>query len=177
MPSQTMKNHMFTVVLDHEPNDEEFDALFEAGCDDGGVGSEYNLPTIQFDRKAHSMSAAIASAIRDIESTGMLVLNVLSEDLFTLQDIADKVDTSREAVRRYSTGDRGPGGFPPPINPGRDGTKFYRWNQVAPWLREHIGLDAPDIDADVVVADLMLQVRNQHPSPATVRNLCEVLKF
>lgn len=64
-------------------------------------------------------------------------------------------------MRRYTIGKRGAGGFPPPVNPAREGTLFYRWSEVAPWLREHLQIDVPDADPVLVVANLVLQAR-QH---------------
>jgi hypothetical protein len=62
-------------------------------------------------------------------------------------------------VRRYATGERGPGGFPPPVNPVREGTVFYRWIEVVPWLRDRLGLDIPEVDPALVFANLVLQAR------------------
>lgn len=36
---------------------------------------------------------------------------------------------------------------------------FYRWSEVAPWVREHLGVDVPDTDPALVVANLVLQAR------------------
>ncbi|MFI5934501.1 hypothetical protein [Actinoplanes sp. NPDC051494] len=77
----------------------------------------------------------------------------------TLADVADRLGQSRESVRRYATGDRGPGGFPPPVNPARDGTLFYRWSEVAPWVRDRLDLDVPDANPTLVMANLVLQAR------------------
>jgi hypothetical protein len=153
--------YAFTVVLDRRPTETELDALFEAGCDDALFGVEKGLPVGEFDREASNLAEAIASAVRDVESTGLTVLRILDEDLLTLADIADRIGQSRESVRRYATGERGPGGFPPPVNPARDGTVFYRWTEVAPWLRSRLGLDIPEVDPALVFANLVLQAR-QH---------------
>ncbi|HEY8474775.1 MAG TPA: hypothetical protein VIL37_19410 [Natronosporangium sp.] len=161
-----MPVHVFTLVLDRRPDDDELAALLEAGCDDATFGVEHGLPIAEFDREAPALADAIASAVRDVESAGLRVLRVLEQDLVTLADIADRIGRSRESVRRYATGERGGGGFPPPVNPGREGTVFYRWSEVAPWLREHVGLDAPEHDPALVVADLLLQAR-QHRNRVT----------
>jgi hypothetical protein len=151
--------HTFTVVLDRRPTGDELDALFEAGCDDATFGAEKGVPIGQFDREAPTLAEAIASAVRDIESAGLTVLRVLDEDLLTLADIADRIGQSRESVRRYAAGERGPGRFPPPVNPVRDGTVFYRWTEVVPWLRTGLGLDVPEVDPVLVFANLVLQAR------------------
>jgi hypothetical protein len=62
-------------------------------------------------------------------------------------------------VRRYATGDRGAGDFPPPFNPGRDGTVFYRWSEVVPWIRDNLHLDVVDSNPALVLANLVVQAR------------------
>jgi hypothetical protein len=150
---------VFTVVLDREPTDDEFDAFVEAGGDDALVGVERGTPVATFSREAATLADAIASAVRDIESIGLRAMRVLDEDLLTLADIADRIGRSRESVRRYATGERGGGGFPPPVNPGHEGTLFYRWSEVAPWLRERLGIKVAETDRVLVVANLLLQAR------------------
>jgi hypothetical protein len=149
------------LILDRRPTDEELDALFVVGCDDAAFGVEHGLPVAEFDREAPSLAEAIVSAVRGIESVGLTALRVLDEDLVTLADIGGRIGQSRESVRRYVSGERGPGGFPPPANPAREGTVFYRWSEVAPWVRQHLGLDVPNTDPALVVANLVLQAR-QH---------------
>jgi hypothetical protein len=161
-----MTTHVFTVVLDRRPTEDELDALYAAGCDDAAFGMDGGLPVAEFDREAPALADAIASAVRDIESVGPKVLRVVDQDLLTLADIAGRIGQSRESVRRYAAGNRGPGRFPPPANPARDGTLFYRWSEVAPWLREHLGIDVADSDPALVVANLVLQAR-QHRSRVT----------
>lgn len=156
-----MPVHVFTLVIDRRPDDRGLSTLMNSGCDDATFGVERRLPIAEFDREASTLADAIASAIRDVEAAGFQVQRVLDEDLLTLADIADRAGRSRESVRRYATGERGGGGFPLPVNPGRDGTVFYRWSEVAPWLRDRLGIDAPAVDPALVVADLLLQVR-QH---------------
>lgn len=157
-----MVAHLFVAVLDRAPDDNELNALYEAGCDDATFGIDHGLPVAEFDREAPSLADAIVLAVRDIESVdGLKVIRILDEDLLTLADIAGRIGQSRESVRRYATGERGPGNFPPPANPTREGTIFYRWSEVAPWLREHVRQDIPDVDATLVVANLLLQAR-QH---------------
>ena len=38
---------------------------------------------------------------------------------------------------------------------------FYRWSEVAPWLRQHLETAAaiPDVDAALVYANLIVQAR------------------
>ncbi|MEV6350312.1 hypothetical protein [Actinoplanes sp. NPDC051851] len=147
------------MVLRHRPTDEVLDALLAEGPEDAIFGVERGVPVAEFDREAANLAEAIASAVRDLEAHGVEAVRVLDEDLVTLADVADRVGQSRESFRRYATGERGPGGFPPPVNPHRDGTLFYRWSEVAPWVRERLGLTVPDVDPTLVMANLLLQAR------------------
>jgi len=56
-----------------EFTDEDADALFEAGCDDGTPGSSAGVASIMFTREADSHLAAIRSAIRDVRKAGFEV--------------------------------------------------------------------------------------------------------
>ncbi|CAM3645410.1 AlpA family transcriptional regulator [Kibdelosporangium persicum] len=170
-----MAAHVFTLVLNRRPTDNELDELFAAGCDDASFGMEDSLPIAEFDREAPTMADAIVSAVRSVESVGLVAVRVLDQDLVTLADIADRIGQSRESVRRYATGARGNGGFPPPVNPVRDGTVFYRWSEVAPWLRQHLGMDVSDADPALVVANLVLQARQHRDRVAHMAALSELL--
>jgi hypothetical protein len=154
-----MTMHVFMVVLDRRPTDAEMDRLFEVGFDDAAFGVERGVPVVEFDREAPTLADAIVAAVRGLESVGLVAVRVIDEDLVTLADIADRIKQSRESVRRYVTGERGPGGFPPPVNPARDGTVFYRWSEVAPWIRRTLEIELPDTDPALVVANLVLQAR------------------
>jgi hypothetical protein len=170
-----MTIHVFTLVTDRSPTDHEFDILAESGKDDLIFGIEDGLTVAEFDREAGSLAAAVATAVLDLESIGVKTLRVVDRDLMTLADIADRVRLSRESVRRYSVNERGGGGFPPPVNPGRKGSVFYRWSEVAPWLREHVQSDLPDFDQALVFANLVVQARRLRPQVRDVHALEELL--
>ncbi|RLP97284.1 hypothetical protein EAD96_30060 [Micromonospora sp. BL1] len=170
-----MTAHVFKVVLDRQPTDDELDALFAAGCDDAAFGSENGLPIGEFDREAETMADAIASAVRELDGVGLIALRVVDQDLVTLADVADRIGQSRESVRRYATGDRGPGTFPPPVNPAREGTSFYRWSEIAPWIRQHLKIDAPESDPALIVANLVLQARQHRERVAHMEALADLL--
>jgi hypothetical protein len=64
-----MAEHQFTLVLQGTPeSDETIDALFHAGCADATFGTVDNVGYADFIREAPSLSEAIRSAIRAIES-------------------------------------------------------------------------------------------------------------
>jgi hypothetical protein len=172
--AQDVATHTFKIVLDRQPSDAELDRLFEAGCADAAFGVERGLAVARFDREHDSLADAIASAIKEVESAGLMPVRVIDEDILTLADIADRIGQSRESVRRYAADARGPGGFPPPVNPGREGTVFYRWSEVAPWLRENLDLDVEVTDPTLTMANLVLQarrVRDRVPRASVLHDL------
>jgi hypothetical protein len=166
---------VFSLVLDRRPTDDEQEALFGTGCADALFGMEGGLPVAEFDREAPSIAQAVVTAVRDIEAMGLRVLRVVDEDLVTLADIAERVGQSRESIRRYAAGTRGPGGFPPPVNPVREGTVFYRWSEVAPWFGSELGIEVSQNDPTLVLANLVIQARLHRSGVDDVDQLADLL--
>jgi hypothetical protein len=73
-----MRTYEFDVVLRDasEVTDDQADALFAAGCDDGTPTCCDGLAWIHFDREAVSLEAAIRSAISQVQSAGFSVAKV-----------------------------------------------------------------------------------------------------
>ncbi len=182
-----MKTYAFTIVLDgaSEMTTEVIDALFEAGCDDGSLGSSGGALSIDFDREAPSLAEAIASAIRDIDRSGSGVTPVRVEvegagDLVTAGEIARRLGQSRESVRLYTTGARGPGGFPSPAARQDTRTPLYRWGEVSRWLEangwDRGKLDPPaDDPATVELINGALAVRRMRPRVDGADRILEVI--
>ena len=118
-------------------------------------------PRVTFDREAPSLVDAVTGAIAEVEASGLRVVRIDDRDGVTLADVAARIGRSREMVRLWALGRKGPGGFPPPVNPGM-GTSFYSWAAVSPWLRE-IGYDLPDDEPVLVATNLALQLRALAP--------------
>ncbi len=132
-----MTTHSFTLVVEGVDIDDPqvFDALYEAGCDDATIGITNGIPVMDFDRKAASLYEAISSAIADAESVdGLRVVRIADLDLVSMSEIAARVGRSRECVRLWVLGKRGPGGFPAPLNDPHDRYRFWRWSDVEGWL-------------------------------------------
>ena len=81
-----MKTFEFTIVLEEisEVTEAAANALFEAGCDDGTFASRDGQAVVQFDREAESLSAAVESAIEQVEAAGLAVARVESEEFATI---------------------------------------------------------------------------------------------
>ncbi len=73
-----MKTYEFDVFLKNvsEVTDDQADALFEAGCDDGTPACSNGLAWIHFDREAVSLEEAIRSAVAQIRSASFNVSKV-----------------------------------------------------------------------------------------------------
>lgn len=71
------KTYGFTVVLTATSlTDDDCDALYEAGCDDGTIVTRNRVTYIAFDRKAESLEKAIRSATADVRAAGFEVKRV-----------------------------------------------------------------------------------------------------
>ncbi len=83
MASTTRTKYIFTLetsgrsVLD----DEVIDALYEAGCDDAGIGRFRGVDCLDFTREAGSFCETVRSAIEDVQSVpGVRVTRVINEN-------------------------------------------------------------------------------------------------
>ena len=73
-----MKTYEFDVFLEGvlEITDEQGDALFAVGCDDGTPTCCDGQAWVHFDREAPSLEEAIRSAVAQIQSAGFRVSKV-----------------------------------------------------------------------------------------------------
>ena len=71
--SESPECQSFVLMLSgfDEITDEISNALYDAGCDDALLGIRAGAPYLTFDREAPTLSEAITSAIRDVESCGL----------------------------------------------------------------------------------------------------------
>lgn len=72
----------------------------------------------------------------------------VDQDLVGISDIAGRIGVTREAVRKWASGERGPGGFPEPLGsisgrPQRS-TRVWAWSSVNAWLQEQLHMGDPD---------------------------------
>jgi hypothetical protein len=132
-------SYQFALRLNREVTDDELDVLYEAGCDDAGIETGPVGAVADFDREASSLAHAIASAARDIEKVpGLRAVGVRCDNMVNLQGIARRAGVSREGVRLWATGQRGPGGFPKPVLISAGGEQIWDWLEVAPWIERHL---------------------------------------
>jgi hypothetical protein len=135
------REHDFALVLTgvSELTPAVEDALYEAGCDDATLSLRFGRVYLTFSRGAPTIKDAILSAIRDVKKANIRadVLRVDTCDLVTQADIARRMERSRQLVHQYVTGERGPGGFPPPVCQLSDEAPLWAWCEVAYWLWQH----------------------------------------
>ncbi|MEU0569696.1 hypothetical protein ABZ297_30560 [Nonomuraea sp. NPDC005983] len=169
----------FRVMLNRAPSDEEMDNLYDAGLDDCAVaGGPDGSVYLTCDRASESFLEAIASVLVQIRTVdGLWAVGVGQGDAVTLGDAARRHGGRTQAsLRQLASGQRGPGGFPPPLIEA-DNISVYSWGEVAEWLRTEMGDDIPQVNRDIALADaavkLACRARAVHQE-TQVRRLLEV---
>ncbi|MDE0700697.1 MAG: hypothetical protein F4Y27_08245 [Acidimicrobiaceae bacterium] len=117
-------------------SDEVANALYEAGCSDALIHSCDGIDYLDFAREAESLEEAVLSAVADIESVdGLKVVRLADAGLVSMANIAERTGRTREIVRLLVAGERGPGGFPPPVTDPRARYRLWRAIEVEQWVR------------------------------------------
>ena len=172
----------FTLLLDgiDSISQDVEDALYEAGCDDATISLRFGRIFLTFSRSAISLKDAIISAINDVKKSKIpaSILRVDQCDLVTQAEIARRIERSRELVRLYISGARGPGGFPAPVCNITDGAPLWYWCEVAYWLWENniIREDELREAQDLAVINSVLELERQRQiAPSLTREVVEAL--
>lgn len=67
--------HEFTLILTSvHVTEEQCNALYEAGCDDGTISTSQGVTRIDFAREAAGLEEAIRSAIANVKAAGLEVI-------------------------------------------------------------------------------------------------------
>jgi len=147
--------HTFTLIMSGvDPTEPPvYEALEDGGCDDALFGVRAGVPFADFDRDAPTMGDAVLSAIHDVEACvpALVVLRVEPEELVTASGIALRTARTRESVRLWIEGRRGPGGFPPPVAWLDRRTRLWKWSEVSEWLVS-VGGEASAHDGPMLAA-------------------------
>jgi hypothetical protein len=149
----------FTLRVDREVTADEVDSLY-GRFGDGSVVTGPGQTEIEFARQGTDWAEAIASAIRDVESIpGLVVTGAGQDGLVSMLDIAHRTHRSREAVRLWQAGKRGPGGFPAAAWQSPGGERFWSWADVAWWVHDNLHLAVEVEPQEVRRADEILKAR------------------
>jgi hypothetical protein len=142
---------------------ENFAALARAGCDDALLGQRGGTMFAEFRRDTARFEDAVLRAIGQIEQAvpEALVIRVEPDDLVSLTEIAERTGRSKEAIRLYSEGRRGPGQFPPALAWVAQRHKLWQWSDVAAWFEEALGRHDTDNEKAQFIAALngLLELR------------------
>lgn len=175
-----MSGHEFTLVIDRSINDEEVDALFDAGCDDvvPVIGATSTL--LHFVREGATLARALVAAVRDVEAAGLAVAGVASDDVVDLKEIAARTGRSHESVRLLSRGKRGPGGFPAPLTEPGERLALWSWATIRPWFAKHYPTTLADgerfeHDRIIAAADLLVRARALTRDDALAEGLADLV--
>ena len=72
-----MTTHEFSLVLAvADVSDEQVNALYEAGLDDGTVSTSQGVTRVDVSRESESLELAIRSAIGQVDAAGLTVARV-----------------------------------------------------------------------------------------------------
>lgn len=154
-----MPSYEFTLQLDQEVSDAQADAIYDA-CTDATIETGVGRTEIGFTREAPTWADAIGSAIRDVDNIpGLLVTGAGQDELVSMREIAHRTRRSREAVRLWAVGERGPGSFPAPAWQSPAGERFWSWPDVARWVRKHLNLAVDVAPDEIRWADEILKAR------------------
>jgi hypothetical protein len=82
--------------------------------------------------KPMAVAFDLAACLEALGST----IDDIDDDLVDISEIAARVGRSREAVRLWSSGQRGSGGFPLPVGVLPGSVKVWDWSSVNSWLAQ-----------------------------------------
>ena len=160
-----MTTHTFTLIV-AGPDlqaDALIDDVFEAGCDDALIGRADGIQFADFDREADTLQDAVLSAVAALESiAGITVVRLADAGLVSMADIAARTGRTRESVRLLIAGERGPGGFPPPVTDPRSRYRLWRSHEVETWLQGHLATVFDDCAEDRVRAAINAGLELRH---------------
>jgi len=111
-------------------------SLYDGPCYDAYIGSIDEAMFVEFERKAESLEAAIAKAIKDVESNKdyKLVVESVEGDLVSLGEAAEATGIKKSTLAKYKKGTFGGGGFPAPARKVGKKDPVWRLWDIAEWL-------------------------------------------
>lgn len=153
----TMRVEFTLRIRGLDPEGCKIDAIEKAGFDDSlmGVDRHGDGGTLEIEREGDPITI-IRDAINAAESAGVEVVGIKTPALVTCAEIAERVGRTRASITQLSTGVRGRGGFPDPINPGAR-HQIWVWPEVADWF----GVEYDEADR-VIVSEALRIAAERH---------------
>jgi len=161
----TADTHEFTLLVRGADllDDQNLDALFEAGCDDATFAEQDGVFYANFHRDAGAFAEAVWSGLMAIESAvpSAVVFRVQGDELVTAAVIAERTGRTRESIRLLIEAKRGPGGFPAPVSWVSGKTRLWEWEAVSRWFHMALGEEVAGEESAAFIAALngALEVR------------------
>jgi hypothetical protein len=110
-------------------------ALVDGGFDDALITQDRHGGTGTIELEVERFTAAdVDRYIGRVEAAEVEVRGFGPPAFVSAADVADRIGRSRQSVGQLARGERGPGGFPVPVNPGGR-AEHYAWPEVVEWLR------------------------------------------
>lgn len=173
-----MTTYTFTLIIEGPDLQSELiiDKIFEAGCDDALIGRSDGIQYADSDRDADTFENAILGAIAELESIeGVRVSRLADAGLVSMANIATRTGRTRESVLLLINGERGPGGFPPPVTDPRSRYRLWRTDEVDHWFRNDMGHEFGDTHTDrlgaAINAGLELRHHRTHLTDSAIVDL------
>ena len=91
--------------------------------------------------------------------------------------LTGRLGRTRESIRLYSAGKRGPGGFPAPDLVASSGDRFWSWTDVAAWLHDSLGEAVTVPPRELRTADRLLQARAALADETNERDRAELSRL
>jgi hypothetical protein len=156
-----MEIYIYVAGLDADG--ESVAALVDAGFDDALITQDRHGGTGTIELEVEQFTAAdVDRCIAQVEAAGVRVRGFGPPALVSAADVADRIGRSRQSVGQLARGERGPGGFPVPVNPGGR-AEHYAWPEVVEWLRSaRIAIDATDAEVEAARTVLWANDRLRH---------------
>lgn len=143
-------SYAFRVRVRDPVDDEGAERLYKAFDEEIGIESRPRGHYVGFDRDAPSFVDAAVGAIDVLLTLGLEPIAV-EDELVSMADIAERVGRSRQSVSLLGSGQRGPGGFPPPAA-GNVRSPLWHWDDVAAWFQTTTPEGVIDEDRSAAIA-------------------------
>jgi len=128
-------------------DEDQLDKLLTGFDGDASVsGTTTDLVEVVVTTPGDDPVATVSSSIARLTALlPAVIVRRLDEELVGISDIAELAGKSRESIRLYADGKRGPGNFPGPVGVVGDNVRVWRWADVDAWLRQHTGYNFPTV--------------------------------